>query len=227
MATPHPTGPLGQQPQLAEQIAAHVRELVMSGELRPGEFLRLDTIATQLGTSVTPVREAMLLLRGEDMVRQLPRRGYVVAPLSRVDVEDLFAVQAQLAGELAVRATRQLDQVAVTELRGLERRTATALRHGGEDELEQLEYEFHRSINAAAHSPKLAHLLGVASRYLPQRFYSSDSAWRLRAIRDHRRFMDALRSRDAEAARAAMSAHVLDGADRLISHLGRIGFWDQ
>ena len=47
------------RPQLSEEIAAYVREAVMSGQLRPGEFIRLDTVAQQLGTSVTPVREAL------------------------------------------------------------------------------------------------------------------------------------------------------------------------
>ena len=63
------------RPQLSEEIAAYLREAVMSGQLRPGEFIRLDSVAQQLGTSVTPVREALVLLRGEGMVRLIPRRG--------------------------------------------------------------------------------------------------------------------------------------------------------
>jgi DNA-binding GntR family transcriptional regulator len=214
---------LSRRPQLSEEIAGHIREMVMSGQLRPGEFIRLEAIAAQLGTSVTPVREALMLLRGEDMVRQLPRRGYVVAPLSRVDVEDLFAVQAKLAAELARRATGRLDTDALAGLSQLNRSIADK----GTDaaQLEQFEYEFHRRINTAAESPKLASLLRNASQYLPQRFYSSDPAWRERAARDHGSLLAALRSGDAEAAAAAIQAHVLDGADRLIAHLESISFW--
>lgn len=213
---------LRRRPQLSEEIAAHIREMVMSGDLRPGEFIRLEAIAARLGTSVTPVREALMLLRGEDMVRQLPRRGYVVAPLSRVDVEDLFAVQARLAGELTRRATGRLDREALAALDELSHSMTDRIDAA---QLEQSEYEFHRRINTAADSPKLASLLRNASQYLPQRFYSSDPAWRERARRDHDTVVATLRAGDADAAAAAMQAHVLDGADRLINHLESINFW--
>src|SRR5664279_1472908 len=102
-------GPRGRV-QLSEEVASHLRDMIMSGTLRPGEFIRLEAVAHKLGVSVTPVREALLLLRGEDIVRLLPRRGCVGAPLSRVDVEDLFDVQARLAGELAARAVSRVTE---------------------------------------------------------------------------------------------------------------------
>nr|MDT0663888.1 GntR family transcriptional regulator [Micromonospora sp. DSM 115978] len=79
---------LERRPQLAEEVAAHLRDMIMSGQVWPGEFIRLDDVAKDLGVSVTTVREALLTLRGEDMVELEPRRGYVVAPLSRQDIKD-------------------------------------------------------------------------------------------------------------------------------------------
>src|SRR3954451_4482794 len=110
--------PLGRL-QLSEEVAAHLRDLIMSGTLRPGEFIRLEAVAQQLGVSVTPVREALLLLRGEDVVRLIPRRGFVVSPLSRVDVEDLFQLQSQLAGQLAARAVDRVTKETLDSLQGL------------------------------------------------------------------------------------------------------------
>ena len=49
---------LAQRPQLSEEVADHVRTRIMSGEVRPGDFIRLDETAAALGVSVTPVREA-------------------------------------------------------------------------------------------------------------------------------------------------------------------------
>lgn len=66
---------LPRRPQLSEEIATRIRDMIMSGTLRPGEFIRLDAVAQQLGTSVTPVREALMLLRGEDMRSPGERRG--------------------------------------------------------------------------------------------------------------------------------------------------------
>ena len=93
--------------QLPEQVAAYVRELIISGLARPGEFLRVERIAEEVGVSNTPVREGLLALRSEGFVQFVPRRGFVVAPFTRDDVTDLFWAQAQLARELAARDARK------------------------------------------------------------------------------------------------------------------------
>ena len=78
---------LGQRPQLSEEVADHVRTRIMSGDVRPGSFIRLDETASALGVSVTPVREALLTLRGEGLVDLVPghhplRRGNSRVPRS-------------------------------------------------------------------------------------------------------------------------------------------------
>jgi DNA-binding GntR family transcriptional regulator len=212
--------------QLSEEVAAHLRDAVMSGALRPGEFIRLEAVAQRLGTSVTPVREALLLLRGEDMVRLLPRRGFVVSPLSRVDVEDLFDVQADLAGKLATRAVQRITDDELAELAAVNDALLDAIEAGSPERIEALEYAFHRTLNLAARSRKLAYVLRSASQYLPRHFYSGDARWRRGVRRDHARILAAARKGDAAAACEAVRAHVLDGKDRLLDHLDEIGFWD-
>src|SRR6185295_15793066 len=101
------SGPI-RRPQLADEVATHLRALIMSGDLRPGTRVRLEEVAGRLGVSITPVREALLTLRGEDMVELEPRKGYVVAPLSRQDVLDLFQIQGGIAGELAARVAARI-----------------------------------------------------------------------------------------------------------------------
>ena len=102
--------------QLSDEVAGYVRELIMSGNLRPGEFVRQERIADELELSATPVREGLLLLRGEGFLELKPRRGFVVAPLSASDVRDLFTAQALLAGELVSRAAVRMGP---DDLRGL------------------------------------------------------------------------------------------------------------
>lgn len=224
------TGPgprLRSRSQLSDEVAAHVRELIMSGRVRPGEFLRLDQLAADLGVSVTPVREALAALRGEDMVELEPSRGYVVAPLSREDIEDLFGLQAQLAGEVAARAAVRTTREVLDELDAAQKALAAALRSVDTAEVERLEYEFHRVLNRSAGARKLSWFLRSAARYLPQHFYSSDPGWRRSVRRDHAAILEALRAGDAEAARTAMEQHVTEGGHRLLAHLEEIGMWEQ
>src|SRR6266700_6006766 len=106
----------GRRRQLPEQVAGYVRELIISGAVRPGEFLRVERIAEEVGVSNTPVREGLLVLRSEGFVQFVPRRGFVVAPFTRDDVRDLFWAQAQLARELAARAARKITSEQVARL---------------------------------------------------------------------------------------------------------------
>jgi DNA-binding GntR family transcriptional regulator len=68
--------------QLPEEVASYVRELIISGAVSPGEYLRMEPIAEAVGVSNTPVREGLLALAGEGFVRLVPRRGFVVAQFS-------------------------------------------------------------------------------------------------------------------------------------------------
>ncbi len=219
--------PLNSRPQLSEEVATHIRDLIMAGTVRPGERLRLEDLAAKLGVSITPVREALLILRSEDMVELQPRRGYVVAPLSRQDIEDVFSLQANLAGELAARASRRTTENQLTQLNDLQTALRVAAAEARLQELEKLEFAFHRVINLVTESRKLARFLHAATRYTPHRFYASDPAWRANMLSDHQALLEALAARDAQAARAAMSRHFSDGAERLLKHLDDIGMWEK
>src|SRR5260370_8043392 len=67
--------------QLSDEVASYVRELIMSGHLRSGEFIRQERIAEELQLSATPVREGLLSLKGEGFVELNPRPRFLLAPL--------------------------------------------------------------------------------------------------------------------------------------------------
>jgi DNA-binding GntR family transcriptional regulator len=219
-----PRGGLVRRPQLADEVATHLRGLIMSGRLRPGERVRLDDVAEQLGVSITPVREALLTLRGEDMVELEPRRGYVVAPLSKQDILDVFTLQGDIAGELAARATGRLTPPHLADLSTVDRKLARVRRSA---DIEHLEFEFHRTINRVAGARKLSWLLHTATRYTPARFLSSDPGWRATMRTDHEALLAAFSAGDPDQARAAMRRHFSDGADRLVKHLDDLGIWHE
>src|SRR2546422_1003172 len=86
--------------QLSDEVADHVREMIMSGRLRSGEFIRQERIAEELDLSATPVPEGLLSPRGGGFVSLLPRRGFVVAPLAKSDGRDLSTAQALRAAAI-------------------------------------------------------------------------------------------------------------------------------
>src|SRR5271155_6181273 len=113
--------------QLSDEVAGHLRAAIMSGSLRAGTFIRLDETAAKLGVSATPVREALLKLRGEGMVQLEPHRGHVVLPLTRQDIDDIFWVQATIARELAASAARHITDAEIDDLEHLTDMLTTAV----------------------------------------------------------------------------------------------------
>lgn len=217
---------LAQRPQLSEEVADHVRTRIMSGQVRPGDFIRLDETAAALGVSVTPVREALLTLRGEGLVDLVPRRGYLVSPMSRQDIEDIFWLQASLSKRIVSRAIVHMSTEAIENHAYLVEDFEDAAATGDADAVVRTQYAIHRSVNRASQSDKLSRFLSNAARYMPYHLYAEDPAWRATALEDNRRLLEALQGGDEAAAHEVVDREFSNGARLLIDHLERAGVWD-
>ena len=215
------------QLQLSESVATHLREQIISGKLSKGEFLRIDAIAKELNVSTTPVREGLLLLQSESFVRLMPRRGFVVNSFSKGDLLDLFWAQATVGAELAARAAKLMSKESFAELQQLHLAHEQAVAVKDDALAAKLGHRFHRTINLAAESPRLALLLGSLTKQLPNRFYTSIEGQLEGALEYHPIIMKAIRVHDAEAVRSLMYRHILSGAEHLIGMLDRQGMWGE
>ncbi|MCV7402659.1 GntR family transcriptional regulator [Mycobacterium fragae] len=218
-------GPPLRRAQLSDEVAGHLRAAIMSGELRPGTFIRLDDTAAKLGVSVTPVREALLKLRGEGMVQLEPHRGHVVLPLTRQDVDDIFWLQATIAKELAATATQRITDTEIDELEHITDTLAAAVASADVEAIATIEFAFHRAFNHAAGRIKLAWFLLHVARYMPLLVYAADPEWGAAAVDNHRRLIAALRRRDAGAVVEHTNWQFVDGARRLAERLDTSGIW--
>ncbi len=196
-----------------------MRDLIVSGQLQGGDFIRPETIAQELDISATPVREGLLALRTQGFVRLEPRRGFVVMPLTGDDIRDLFAAQALLAGELAARAVKRGDATAIASLEKLHIELEGAAERGEHEELEELNFRFHRAVNLLADAPKIAWLLRMAVCYVPVRFYSTIDGWPAATVHDHREVLDAFRRGASKSARVAMTKHIEHAGELLAIHI--------
>jgi DNA-binding GntR family transcriptional regulator len=220
-----PMGLAAKRRQLPEEVAAYVRELIMSGSVRQGDFLRMERIAEAVGVSNTPVREGLLALSNQGFVRQIPRRGFVVAPFTQQDIRDLFWAQALLAGELAGRAAKKMTAERLARLDRIVEAHDTASASDDKPAISDLGHAFHREINLAADSSRLAMLLGSVVRLLPLDFYAKIAGWVDAAHHEHPEIVEALRRKNATKAKKLMEHHIAHGADELIETLEKRGFW--
>lgn len=211
--------------RLSRHIASHIRDLIVSGQLKPGSRLRLEPLAQLLEASTTPVREALLLLESEGLVRSEPHRGFFVQRLSPRDIGDVFDVHAVIAGKLAARASAVITPDQLAELVAIDESIRRAAREEAADTVEHLNYEFHRKINLAADSPLLAQLLGRTTRYVPRRFYAQIPGWLTASAEEHGPIIQALKDGDGERARVVTEQHIRESGSLLVNHLAEIGLW--
>ena len=211
------------RPQLAEDVARFVRKRIFDGTYPAGKYVRLDQLAAELGISVTPVREALFELKAEGILAQRPHRGFMVLPVTDRDITDVSNVQAHIGGLLAARAAANISDEQLRELNRIQSELEAAYASDDEDLAVRLNHEFHRAINVAADSPKLAQLMSQITRYAPESVFPTIAGWPRKSIKHHRRLLAALRQRDEDLARTAMSEHLAAGAAPLIDHLTQRG----
>lgn len=212
--------------QLSELVAMRLREEIISGRLKKGQFLRIDAVAKSMGVSMTPVREGLLLLRSEAYVRLIPRRGFVVNGFSRNDLIDLFWAQAVIGAELASRAAARISAADIARLGDLQSTYEEAIAARDQPLVSRLGHQFHRIINLAAGSPRLALLMRSLTSQLPNRFYASIEGQVPEAAKCHPVILDAIARRDARAAASLMFAHIHSAGEHLLPMLERHGLWD-
>jgi DNA-binding GntR family transcriptional regulator len=211
------------RPQLAEDVARYVRKRIFDGTYTAGEYVRLDQLAVELGISVTPVREALFELKAEGLLAQQPRRGFVVLPVTARDLADVSNVQAHIGGELAARAAANITDEQLLELQKIQADLEDAYAADDDERAVRLNHEFHRAINVAADSPKLAQLMSQITRYAPESVFPTIAGWPEKSNKHHRRLLAALERHDENLARTAMSEHLAAGAKPLIDHLTQRG----
>lgn len=210
-------------PSLKELAAAEIRQRIFSGALRPGSKVDQDSIAADLGMSKLPIREALITLDSEGLVRNITRRGAFVASLTRDDIRDHYHIFGTVVGIAAERAAANMGEGELQRLAEL----ATAMESSDSPaEQEQLNHEFHRAINLAGQSRRLTSVLSLLGKALPSGFYEFHTEWATTANADHREILAALQRRDAEEAGRSMSRHLQRSAEHAVRSLEQTGFWD-
>lgn len=190
------------RPNLQDEVARWIRRAIFAGELKPGERINQDELAEKLELSRLPIREAMIALEREGLVRTIPRRGSFVWEFRRQDILDQYEVYAIVSGLATERAAANLSEDEVAELR---RSVGEMTAAKSPEQREAANDHFHTIINRASHSPRLMWLLGLLASSVPVGFH--DTGWEI-AARDHLEIIEYLERGDAKAAAQAMRDHI-------------------
>lgn len=192
------------------EVADRVREMIFDRTLAPG--LRIDELdlSARLGTSRTPLREALKVLANEGLVRLAPGRGAYVTELSPQDVDSLFPVLAMLEARCAGEAVRRLGPNDRRRLEALHQAMEQHAAAGNADAYHRVADELHALLHEAAGNPWLQRATSDLRRFLRlARGMSGQSGRLLQSLAEHRTLMKAIARNDADAAEQVMQHHLL------------------
>ncbi len=192
------------------QVASQLRRRIVSGEIEPGEKIRVNALAAELDVSLTPLREALKVLAGEQLVELTPNRGARVAPLTIEDTAALFEVMAELEALAARLACRAITRPQLQEIEALHAEMIACYGRGDKPGYFVCNRTIHDLVVEASGNPILEHTRGqLAIRAERVRFFSVDKGTdRDEAIDDHEALLKAFRAGDESLAHDVWHRHL-------------------
>lgn len=211
---------LGNRP-LRLQIADALQGAILAGELRPGEPLVEMDIASKLGVSRGPVREALQILETWNLIESVPYHGTKVRSLTKTDIEELYSLRSVLETFAVRRIIASGPDVVIEELReACDAMQATAAEMDWHA-LAAMDDQFHRTlIHRANHS-----LLTQAWEQLDVRVRQIMALRNLRnedimqIYRNHVPILDAIAARDEATAVSLLETHIASAADLMVDDM--------
>ncbi|MGB0893547.1 MAG: GntR family transcriptional regulator [Parashewanella sp.] len=204
------------------QVVVEVlRESLLSGEIAAGEPLRQSALAEQLHVSRIPVREALLQLEAEGLVKFEAHKGASATFISVEQVRELFELRAMIETDLLAKAIPNLTDDNIAEAEKVLSELGAALKQ--RDSIatwSELNTEFHTCLYKAANRPntlKVIQSLNTScDRYIRLQLLSDDGI--PKAEQEHKQLLHLCKSRQLIPATELLKAHILGAADT-IEHL--------
>jgi DNA-binding GntR family transcriptional regulator len=206
---------------IADQCYQILRQQILEGSLLPRARLAEPNLAQELGSSRTPVREALRRLEREGLVERSHSGGLYVTQLTREDASEVIGIRAVLEAYAAKLATQQITEPELASLRRVHEEADVAIQEDDVSRLVKLNTDFHDQINAASRTNRciamIAELRDSVLRY--RRLVLDDDQARMRSFRQHGEILAAMVLRDAKLADELVHKHIASLKDEIIANI--------
>jgi DNA-binding GntR family transcriptional regulator len=195
---------------IRQKIYGHLREQLLNGEILPHQHLVETKIAQDIGTSRTPIREALHSLELEGLIESIPRVGYVVKPINEDEVEEICEIRAAIEGVGARWAMEKAPLKLVEDLRKNIFISEEKVVQGDPKAFVELDAQFHEIIARLSGSKRLQELGQTLRRhmlrYRIQSIYLTENVQR--AIEGHKGILEAIERGNLEEVNGAIKDHL-------------------
>lgn len=210
---------------LEERVYSALREKILNRELVPGAVLTIRQVASALGVSPTPVRDALRRLQADALVRERGRLGAEVIGLTAQDITDLFGVRTALETYAARIAAERHPPVVGERMRAIATQFPETFKGNHYVDYERfaaLDAEFHTLIVGAASNARLTQTYRALSVHIHlARIYQREVEQRAQANhREHLAILEALEAHDPSAMAQAAQIHIENVRDHILHMMG-------
>lgn len=197
---------------LSEQVYKALREMILKGELVPGQKLVQEALSERLGISRTPLLAAFSKLEKEMLVELVPRRGAFVKRLSPKELVELYEIRLRLEPLGASEAAARMDKASEKMLRDVLEAHRHAVGGGVASEIRLADYRFHMTIVGIAGNSVLERILSSFS-IVSKSNQSGLMKPREKSLSEHEALFKALSDGDSALAERLMFDHLAEARD--------------
>ena len=182
-------------PSAKEKVAAELRKAILSRQMKEGEVLSLESVATQLNVSAMPVREAFQILARDGLIQLRKNKGAVVLGITETYIKEHYQLRAIL-----------------------ESAAEEALKEGNLKQYTDLNRAFHHEIWSAAGNQKMKNMISELWNGLSMGSMVSEEDYAKVSIKEHERIWRAIKAHDQKEAQKAMYDHIMRSRDDMLTY---------
>jgi DNA-binding GntR family transcriptional regulator len=198
---------------LRDHVYTSVKRAIITGQREPDERLIEETIAAELGTSRTPVREALQKLEKDGLIFRRPAFGFAVKGVTEEEVDDILDLQCVLEGYAGRLAASGITKDELSSLNDLIRLQEACLAHSDMEMFIRLDGEFHDALHRAANNVRLYDLVqglrDTIDRYRMIVFHSRVSLDL--SVKDHKEIVTLMRAKNGKKIEKLIRKHLVRG----------------
>ena len=192
-------------PSAKERVAAELRKAILSRQMKEGEVLSLESVASQLNVSAMPVREAFQILARDGLIQLRKNKAAVVLGVTETYIKEHYQLCAAPETDISELEEIYQDSCKVLENKDFSRYT-------------DINREFHNEIWTAAGNGKMKNMISELWNGLSMGNMVSEEDYAKVSVKEHGEILEAIKAHDGDAAEAAMKEHIMRSRDDMLTY---------
>ncbi|MGQ9648141.1 MAG: GntR family transcriptional regulator [Thermodesulfobacteriota bacterium] len=199
----------------------HLKDLIITGELKPGQKINETALASDMGLSRPPLREALRILESECLITSVPRKSTYITEVSKEDFEKIYQARGMIeCYSIDLIKTKNINDFSPL-YNALDKASAIKLESGGKPKeiLECLKVfaEFHLKLVELTGNNYLRHFYkSIASNLMRYQFLYFSKEYKKPLVEEHRRILELIKMGEYDQAKDCLLSHINYGFEQII-----------